>query len=105
MDIIKNQQLHYQALLKIADLLNIPHTEGLELFELHNVVSTELNVLITNDFNKVVSILYRVDVSELKLREEIARFGHKETAGKTLTRLLVKREVEKIGSRAEYKAD
>lgn len=62
--------------------------------------------LIRNDFNRLLSILYRVDISEQKLKRKLAE--NKETkvrSAEIIAHLLIEREEEKILSRAKYRRD
>lgn len=62
--------------------------------------------LIRNDFNRLVSILYRVDISEAKLKQELAEHtDNKVPAAETIARLFIAREEEKIISRAKYRRE
>lgn len=63
-----------------------------------------IDELIQNDFNRLLSILYRVDISEQKLKRKLAE--NKETtvrSAEIIAQLLLDREAEKIRSRAKYK--
>lgn len=57
--------------------------------------------LISNDFDKLVSILYRVDVSEHKVRDVLSE-NSKEPAGRIIANLILKREAEKEVWRKKY---
>lgn len=60
--------------------------------------------LIRNDFNRLLSILYRVDISEEKLKLKLAQ--NKETpvpSAKIIAHLLIDREAEKMVSREKYR--
>lgn len=60
--------------------------------------------LIQNDFNRLLNVLYRVDISEEKLKRKLAE--HKESKAPTaeiIANLLIEREKEKIISRERYK--
>ena len=62
--------------------------------------------LIRNDFNRLVSILYRVDISEAKLKQKLAEnTDNKILAAETIARLFIEREEEKIISRAKYRRE
>ncbi|GGE24951.1 MULTISPECIES: hypothetical protein [Sphingobacterium] len=64
-----------------------------------------LDYLVSHDFNKLISILYRIDVSEDKARRSLAEEAGIRSAGHTLARLLLEREAEKIKFRKMYKKD
>lgn len=57
-----------------------------------------VNHLIKNDFNRLVQVLYRIDVSETKLKKLLS-----ENAGTdatiVITDLIIEREIQKIYSR------
>lgn len=84
--------------LQIKDVSPSTHSEE-EQFER---LSQYLNDLIDYDFNKLISILYREDVSEQKVREAIAKNDAQHPAGSILARLLIEREIQKIELRAKY---
>ena len=57
-----------------------------------------LNDLILNDFEKLIFILYKVDVDEKRLRN-ILTTNLQTDAGELLARLVVERQIQKINSR------
>ena len=63
-----------------------------------------IDQLIQNDFNRLLNILYRVDVSEEKLKVRLAQNkGSNFQSAEIIAHLLIEREQEKIVSRAKYK--
>lgn len=64
-----------------------------------------LDWLIQHDFNRLIAILYRIDVKEEKARERLAESQGKDTPGYVIACLLLEREKEKIAFRARYAAD
>ena len=65
-------------------------------------LTERINYLIVNDFNKLIYILYRADINELKLNKLLAE-NKKEDAGKIIAALFIQRQLEKIKSREENK--
>ena len=65
------------------------------------ILAERVNELILNDFQKLISILYRLDVSEEKLKQLL-----KETlptdAGIIITDLIIERQIQKIKSRQQF---
>jgi hypothetical protein len=61
-----------------------------------------INELINNDFQKLVSILYRMDVDENKLRELLKKNPGTD-AGIIIARLMIARQEQKIRSRKAHK--
>ena len=72
--------------------------------EQFKVVVDFIDDLIQNDFNRLLSILYRVDISEEKLKLKLAE--HKDRnipSAEIIANLLIEREEEKIMSREKYR--
>lgn len=63
-----------------------------------------INHLLVHDFNKLIQILYRVDVSEQKLKELLAA-NPQTDAAILITELLVQRQQEKIKAKETFKPD
>ena len=59
-----------------------------------------INDLVANDFQKLFSILYRMDVSEVKLRTLLSNNPDTD-AGILIADLMIEREAQKIKSREE----
>jgi hypothetical protein len=66
-----------------------------------NQLAEKINHLLINDFDKLISILYRVDVSEKKLKQ-LLKDNPAEDAGKIIAALLIERQAEKIRSREQF---
>jgi hypothetical protein len=61
-----------------------------------------INELIVNDFQQLVQLLYRLDISEKKLRD-VLQDQPNELAGHLITGLILEREAQKKASRAQFK--
>ncbi len=61
-----------------------------------------LDRLIQSDFNSLLSILYRIDVSEEKVKKALAENKDKLPAAQIIAQLLIEREMQKINLRAKY---
>ncbi len=61
-----------------------------------------INYLIVHDFEKLVSILYRMDVSEKKIQVLLANFPETDAA-EIILKLMEEREAEKKISREQFK--
>lgn len=68
---------------------------------LFSKLSTYVEDLVNNNFTLLVSILYRMDVSESKLRKTLASYSDK-SAGDLIAGLMIERELEKIKWREIY---
>lgn len=64
------------------------------------LLAEKINYLIVHDFNKLIQILYRADISEIKLKGMLAE-NKNEDAGKLIGALFIERQLQKISSRLE----
>ena len=64
----------------------------------------KINDLITSDFQKLVSVLYRMDVSEAKLKQ-LLKENRDVEAAVIIVDLMIERQIQKNKSRQEYKRD
>lgn len=67
-------------------------------------LSQYINHLIDKDFSKLLSILYRIDVSESKLRQVLEENAG-EHASDLIARLILDRQLEKIMTREKFKTN
>ena len=65
------------------------------------VLVDKINDLINNDFQKLVSILYRMDVSETKLKQLLTE-NSGTNAALIIGDLMIERQTEKIRSRQQF---
>ena len=65
------------------------------------ILAERINELINTDFEKLVSILYRMDVSEIKLKQ-LLKDNPGADAGTIIADLMIERQAEKIKSREQY---
>ena len=82
--------------------IDLPENISFEL--LKERLSSHINFLIQSDFQKLASILYRVDVSESKLKN-LLKENQGFDAASIITVLVIERELQKIRSRQEYRND
>ena len=69
--------------------------------ELHRLLAARLNDLIKNDFEKLVACLYRIDVSEAKLKSMLQQ-EPQENAANIMASLIIERQQQKIKTRREF---
>lgn len=103
---VDNNKLREESLKKIASLLAPEERPALSEGGNENrfaILAGYLDGLINTNFNRLLSILYRVDVSEEKLRKALAYPEAGKSAGEIIAQLLIDRELEKIKTRAKYK--
>lgn len=80
----------------------LPSTISFET--LQQQLALYINELIKNDFEKLVTLLYRIDVSEQKLKHFLIG-NPSEDAGKIIADLIIERQLQKIKSRQETSRD
>ena len=69
--------------------------------QLHEVLAERLNFLVTNNFSLLISILYRLDISEKKLKQCL-KDSKGNTAGDIIAALIIERQLQKIQSRQNF---
>jgi hypothetical protein len=72
--------------------------------ELEALLAERVNMMIQRDFGALVQLLYRVDVSESKLRGLLQENAGEEAA-KVIARLIIERQWQKIETRRRYRRD
>ena len=95
-----------QALSTVIKNLHIEEENDLEKSQSENfqILVNFIDDLIQNDFNRLVSILYRVDISEQKLKLKLAENKDSNVrSAEIIANLLIEREQEKIRSREKYR--
>jgi hypothetical protein len=70
--------------------------------ELKEKLSRHINQLVEHDFEKLVRLLYRIDVNEAKLKH-ILREHPNENAGNLIAELIIERQIQKINTREQFK--
>ncbi|HXB94538.1 MAG TPA: hypothetical protein VNU70_05245 [Puia sp.] len=79
-------------------------SEGLTIAELEGWLAERLNEWIRWDFNALVSFLYRMDISESRLRA-LLKENPGEDAGSIIARMVLERQWQKIESRKRHRPD
>jgi len=90
-------------------LVNVAKELGLSVIADESAVNkailiTRINELIETDFQKLVSILYRMDVSEKKLTFLLQDNPGKDAAN-IIAELMIERQAQKIRSREAFRKD
>jgi hypothetical protein len=70
--------------------------------QLEGLLAAKINQLIIQDFSFLVQVLYRVDISEAKLKHVLAEHPQAD-AGLIIARLLIERQLQKITTRETYR--
>lgn len=78
--------------------------ENISPDELKEKLSAYINHLIQTDFQKLVNILYRVDINEPELKRLLKENPNKD-AGQIIAGLITERQLQKIKTRQQYRGD
>ena len=70
--------------------------------EIHAQLSAYINMLIKDDFDKLITYLYRIDVNEQKLKI-LLQENPQEDAGNLIATLIIARQQQKIKTRELFK--
>jgi hypothetical protein len=81
--------------------INANLTKDISRHELQQKLTVFINDLILNDFQKLISILYKVDVDEKKLKR-ILKENAGTDAGEIIAGLIIEREIQKIETRKKF---
>ncbi len=72
--------------------------------ELVEKLSMHINELIQNNFQQLVFILYKIDVSETKLKQLLLA-NPNENAGSLIAELIIERQQQKLSSRKNFRSN
>ena len=75
--------------------------DEISMDELQIQLSSYINQLIQTDFKKLIVLLYRIDVSEPKLKQLLQQHLE-EDAGKIIAALIIERQLQKIKTRQQF---
>ncbi|MBC7535572.1 MAG: hypothetical protein H7258_07770 [Ferruginibacter sp.] len=90
--------------LLIQSIFDDNDINSLQMPGLHARLAVYINQLIINNFEDLIYILYRVDVSEAKLKS-LLKANVNSDAGEMIATLIIERQVQKIISRREHRRD
>ena len=80
--------------------IDLPTNISME--ELVRQIAIEVNHLIDKNFQKLVGILYRMDVSEPKLKNLLANHPQAD-AGIIIAQLMIERQLQKMATRKQFR--
>ncbi len=84
--------------------LPVAYAHPLNEEELHAALAAYINTLITTDFSRLIALLYRLDISEKKLKDLLI-VQNNTNAGSIIAEMIIDRQLQKIDSRRKYKKD
>lgn len=69
--------------------------------DLQKLLAEHLNYLITNNFSLLISVLYRLDISEKKLKT-LLNNSVNTPAGEIIAHMIIERQLQKIAARRSF---
>jgi hypothetical protein len=91
-----------ELVLQVNKELALTLSEKISMEELRSQLAIYVNHLILHNFEQLVSLLYRIDVSEAKIKSFLSRQTD-ENAGDIIASLIIERQLQKIKSREQFK--
>jgi hypothetical protein len=85
---------------EIIQTINVQLLPEISIALFKEKLSSYINDLINRDFGRLISILYRLDVSEKKLRQTLATSST--DAGELITEMIIQRQMQKINTRRQF---
>jgi hypothetical protein len=79
--------------------LSIHENDSVE--NIYKILSGYINELIEKDFNRLLFLLYKIDVSEVKLKQ-ILKEQPDENAGQIIAKLIIERQLQKIAIKKSF---
>lgn len=109
-------QINTDLIPALNDSFEIILPPDISLKEIKDKLAEHINHLINHDFQKLVSLLYRVDVNENKLRDLLQQnearppadggtVGRGENTAGLITDLIIERQLQKMKSRKNSSKD
>ena len=97
------EKITSEIIIRNFDLEEIPSEENL-LEKIRALLIDKLDFLLNHDLEKLLWILYRIDVSEEKAKQALALQSEKKPS-ELLADLIIERQIEKAKTRMKYKSD
>jgi hypothetical protein len=91
------EEIKSKIISELSSCLEIDLSAKKSIDELKKALSDYINYLINNDFDKLLSVLYRVDVHEGQLKINLEQ--QKADAGTVIAEMILERQLQKIKSK------
>ena len=92
-----------QIIAQLSLTLEVELADGKSMDQLQAIIANRINYLISHDFEKLLRILYQVDISEKQLKKNLLE--NKEDAASLIAQMIIERQLQKMKTRKEYKAN
>jgi hypothetical protein len=90
--------------LTLTEITGVSFHEDDSYEDICSILTAYITELINNDFSQLISLLYRIDVPEKKLRQVLDATNGKDAASVIAT-MIIERQLEKIRSRERFKSN
>ena len=97
------KQIEPRIISELSSSLEIELRSDGSIDELRSAIRDHINYLINHDFNKLIAILYRVDISEKLLKRNLQE--EQEDAAAIITDMIIQRQIQKIKTRQQFGSD
>jgi hypothetical protein len=97
------EEINSKIISQLSRSLEIELPIEKSLPELQYILADYINYLINNDFDKLLRVLYKVDVSEKILQTNLQE--QKRDAGTAIAEMILERQLQKIKTREQFKSD
>jgi hypothetical protein len=97
--------MEHEALIQLVNkelALELPAQMSMD--EIREKLSAHINRLIQSNFEQLVNLLYRIDVSEAKIKS-LLEYQAGVNAGDIIASLVIERQLQKIKSREQFKTN
>jgi hypothetical protein len=95
----QEEQEIQEIILQKVDDKHLSLQPSIQLFI--EALAAYIHQLINHDFSRLVQLLYRMDISEKKLKQTLAT--SQSDAGLLIANMMIERELQKIQSRKQFK--
>jgi hypothetical protein len=86
---------------EINNAFDVTVSEGFSFEAGKDLLADKVNQLINRDFARLVNILYRLDISEVKLKQ-VLKENATEDAGQLIAQLIIERQLQKFKARQQF---
>ena len=88
----------------LSKTIGIDLPDQISMEGLNEKIADQVNGLIQNDFERLVIILYRIDINESRLKL-LLKENQDVDAGRIIADLIIERQLQKLKSRKEHRKD
>jgi hypothetical protein len=96
-------QIDSKIISELSSSLEIDLAPNASYNDVCAVLSERINYLITHDFNKLVAVLYRIDINEKLLRTKLET--EEKDAGAVIAEMIIERQIQKLQTKQEFQSD